>query len=99
MDDPYPRDGQYYQPVVPDDTKNANTEEKRKAEEAMPFIAGVLGWFDTTVEATDSIQLAMQLAEQYNCSVEDTAVALDICRRYLEAKKGELQSLAMTLEK
>jgi hypothetical protein len=99
MDDPYPNDGSYYQPVAPEVTTEANKAEKRKAEEALPFIDDVLTWFEEVVAQTDSIALAIQLSGQYEKSIEDTTVALDIARLYLTQKKGELQSLATLIKK
>lgn len=96
--DPYPNEGIYYQPTPPEETVKANKKEKRKAEEAQPFIADVLAWFDKVVEDTDSIALAIQLSQQYDKPLQDTAIALDIARLYLTQKQGELQSLSLTLK-
>lgn len=96
MDDIYPNEGSYYQPEAPAETLKGNKEELKKTEEAMPFIDGVLSWFDKTAADTDSIALAVRLADSYGKSVEETVIALDIARMYLEQKKGELKSLANT---
>lgn len=98
MDDLYPNDGSYYQPEAPIETQTANAEEKKKAEEAIPFIDGVLKWFDATVKTTDSVAFAVAMSRQYDKPIEEVVVALDICRQYLEQKKGELESLARTLK-
>lgn len=98
-DDPYPNEGSHYQAGVPDETKNANTEELRKAEQALPFIDDVLAWFDKTVEDTDSVALALNLSLQFEKPVDSILIALDVTRQYLNEKKAELEALSQTIKR
>jgi hypothetical protein len=97
--DPYPNDGTYFQPDVPELTKAANAEEKMLAAQSLPFIDGVLAWFDDVIATTDSITAARVYAEKYGKTYESVAIAMDISREYLEQKRGEMQSLALTFRK
>ena len=98
-EDPYPRDGAPFYPTTPEVTVAANEEEKKLAAQSLPFIDGVLDWFDEVIASADSIAISRQYSKEYGRSYEDTAVAMDIARRYLEQKRGELQSLALTFKK
>lgn len=97
--DPIPRGGQPYVPAVPEETANANTLERRQAEQALPFVDGVIAWFDTAIENTNRIDLAKDEAKRRNISLEVCVEAYDIVAEILEAKKGEFESLKMTYEK
>ncbi len=97
--DPIPRGGQPYTPQVPEETQNANVQELRQAEQALPFVDGVSKWFADTIEATNHIDLALAEAKRREVSVEVVIQAYDIVAEILAQKKGEFDSLKLTFEK
>jgi len=97
--DPIPRGGQAYYPAQPEETKNANTEELRKAEQALPFVDGVIAWFEDAIEATNRIDTAVAESKRREVPVEVAVQAYSIVAEILAAKKGEFESLKMTFEK
>lgn len=96
---PIPSSGQPYIPVAPEETKNANVEELRKAEQALPFVDGVSQWFADAIEATNHIDVALAEAKRRQISVEVAVQAYDMVAEILAQKKGEFDSLKMTFEK
>jgi hypothetical protein len=97
--DPMPRDGSYYQPTTPVETVKENTAEFKRAEQAMPFIEGVMEWFDDVIEATNRLDAVRIEAKRRNKSVEVMAEAYDVAREIFELKRGEFESLKMTFDK
>lgn len=94
----YVNDGAYYQPDVPDETKAQLIQEERDAFEAQPFMRKVLEWFDEAIANTNRVDVVMAESKRKQKSVEIIAEAYDITRELLEAKKGELEQLAKTLD-
>jgi hemoglobin-like flavoprotein len=97
--DPIPNSGQAFYPTAPEETKNANTEERRKAEQALPFVDGVSQWFADAIEATNHIDAAVAEAKRRQVSIEVAVQAYDMVAEILAQKKGEFDSLKMTFEK
>ena len=97
--DPIPRGGQAYYPVAPEETKNANVEELRQAEQSLPFVDGVISWFEDAIEATNRIDTALAESKRREVSIEVAVQAYSIVAEILAAKKGEFESLKMTFEK
>ena len=99
MDDNlYPNDGTYFIPEVPEETKRSLTAEQKRAYDAQPFIADVISWFDEVIKATNEVSAVKQEAARRKTSIEVAVEAYDITRELLEQKRGELISLAKTLE-
>jgi len=97
-DSTYVNDGAYYQPDIPSETKAQLKKEEKEAFEAQPFIQKVLEWFDTAIENTNRVDVVMAESKRKNKPVDVIAEAYDITRELLEAKKGELEQLAKTLD-
>lgn len=97
--DPIPRGGQAYYPTKPEATKNADTLERRAAEEAMPFLDGVIAWFDEVIEQTDSNKLVRVTADTKQVSHEVASVAFDLVRELLEDKREEFIAQQATFAK
>ena len=94
----YVNDGAYYQPEVPAETKAQLIQEERDAFEAQPFMRKVLEWFDEAIENTNRVDIVISESRRKNKPVEVIVEAYDITRELLEAKKGELEQLAKTLD-
>lgn len=99
MDDPIPRNGGVYYPEPPEETVNANTVEKRMADEALPFLDGVIAWFDECIENTDSNRVVRETAVVKKVDYEVSSLAYDIVRETLEHKKAEFENLKHTFGK
>jgi hemoglobin-like flavoprotein len=97
MDDPAPRE--YFRPEPPKETTDAVKEEVRKAEQAQPFIEGVMEWFDLAIDNTNHLDAVMAEARRRRVSIEVAAQAYDMVREILMQKQGEFISLKMTFDK
>lgn len=94
----YVNDGAYYQPEVPSETEAQLKEEQKAAFEAQPFLQKMFDWFDEAIANTNRVDVVMAESKRKNKPVEVIAEAYDITRELLEAKKGELEQLAKTLD-
>lgn len=96
--DPIPRDATFYQPEVPKETADENKKERERAEQAIPFIDGVIEWFDDAITNTNSLEAARTEAKRREISIEVAVEAYDIVREILMTKRGEFESLKMTFD-
>ena len=94
----YVNDGAYYQPEVPKETTDQLKAEQKEAFEAQPFLQKMFEWFDDVIANTNRVDVVMAEAKRKQKPVEVIAEAYDITRELLEAKKGELEQLAKTLD-
>lgn len=96
MDDMYPNDGSFYQPVVPKEIEQANKEEQNVAKQSLPIIDEIVEWFDRQIQESEKLT---NIDVESKVPVEAQIIALQELSRLLELKKGDLQVLRFMYKK
>ena len=97
MSDPYPNDGTFFQPVIPEETVKANEEEKKLTAQVLPALNDALVWFDEEIAHCDSIEFAYRLKKDRQEPIENVLLALNITKEILSQKKEEYSNLKLNL--
>lgn len=97
MNDPYPNDGTFFQPTVPDQTKQDNEAELKRIAQLIPAIDELIDFFDAAIEETDSITAATSLAKELDMSRSQVEDGFVIARRKFLEKKEELANLKLNI--
>lgn len=93
----YPRDGDtYFIPPVPEDVQDADKEDKKKVQEAKPFVKDTLDWFTKQADECNRMTL---IDTESKVPVESQIIAYQELAKLLELKKGEYQSYLAELER
>mgnify|MGYP006358625317 CR=1 FL=1 len=96
MDDMYPNDGSFYQPVVPKEIEQANKEEQNVAKQSLPIIDEIVEWFDRQIQESEKLT---NIDVESKIPVQAQIIALQELSRLLELKKGDLQVLRFMYKK
>lgn len=97
--DPYPNDGSFFQPTVPEQTKLDNEEELKRIAQLVPAIDELLAFFDAAIEETDSIAKAVELATELDMSRSQVEDGFIIAKRKFAEKREELANLKLNIPK
>jgi len=96
MDDMYPNDGSFYQPIVPKEIEQANKEEQSIAKQSLPIIDEIVEWFDKQIQESEKLT---NIDVESKVPVQAQIIALQELSRLLELKKGDLQVLRFMYKK
>jgi hypothetical protein len=92
-DDLMPNNGEFFFPREPQDQIIARKKEQAKTLEAKKELEKIVDHFSERIKATDSIQNALEIANEYKVSKETAIVVMDMVCKQLEDERRRIAEL------
>jgi hypothetical protein len=78
-----------WEPPVDEERREQETTERAKMASTVPIFEEMLLWFDTQIEAADSVKVVMKLKQERCLTLESAMHAADVVRGSLEILRDD----------